>query len=134
MKTFLFSLLVAVFISGCGVGYESTPYGDTVYVYGSYGHIVQDTQTSYYDEYSYNETLYFETSYLQRGCTIYVDIYNDYSYSYMNVDERDMYLYDQWYINSDEAHYVYKINRSGYNYFSIENLHPQAVIKVYSEC
>ncbi len=130
MKTYLFSLLVAFFISGCGVGYESTPYGDNIYMYGSYGHIVQDTQASY----DYDEILYFETSYLQRGCEIYVDIYNDYSYAYINIDERDMYLYDHYYAGSDEAHYIFKIKRSGYNYFSIEDLHPQTVVKVYSGC
>ncbi len=45
-----------------------------------------------------------------------------------------MHHYDEWYRGLDEAHYVYEMHDSAYGYFSIEDLHPNAVVEIYYEC
>ncbi len=133
MKTFLIFALAAFLLTGCEVTYESTPSNESLYVDGSYGWVVHDYEVPYYEEYYEDDSLYFETPYLQRGTKVYVDIYNDYDYAYINVDNWSMYLYDQWFDGAYEAHYVYEVDESGYQYFNIHDLHPDATVYVYFE-
>ena len=90
-----------------------------------------------YVDYSYehydSSTLYLETPFLREGQKVYVDIYNDYDYAYISVDNGSLYLYDQWFDGAYEAHYVLEAGVSGYHYFQIADLHPEAVVSIYIE-
>ena len=133
MKTLIISAVIAFMFAGCQVTYDSTSYSDSLYVEGSYGWIVQDYELAYVYDYYRDGTLYFETPYLEYGTKVYVDIYNDYDYAYIDVDNWSMYLYDQWFNGAYEAHYVYEVDSSGYQYFQIQDLHPDSVVHVYYE-
>ncbi len=133
MKTVLISTLIAFILAGCDVNYNTTHYDESPYVDGSYGWLVHDYEVAYSYDYSLDNSLYFETPYLPRGTKVYVDIYNDFDYAYIDVDNWSMYLYDQWFDGAYEAHYVYEVDESGYQYFSIEDLHQDATVHVYYE-
>ena len=133
MKTFLISTLTAFLLAGCEVTYDATAYDESVYVDGSYGWIVHDYEVPYSYNYYQDDILYFETPYLQRGTKVYVDIYNDYNYAYIDVESWSMSLYEQWFDGAYEAHYVYEVDESGYQYFNIQDLHHDAAVHVYYE-
>ena len=133
MKTFLISTLTAFLLAGCEVTYDATAYDESVYVDGSYGWIVHDYEVPYSYNYYQDDILYFETPYLQRGTKVYVDIYNDYNYAYIDVESWSMFLYEQWFDGAYEAHYVYEVDESGYQYFNIQDLHHDAAVHVYYE-
>ncbi len=133
MKTFLISTLTAFLLAGCEVTYDATAYDESVYVDGSYGWIVHDYEVPYSYNYYQDDNLYFETPYLQRGTKVYVDIYNDYNYAYVDVESWSMSLYEQWFDGAYEAHYVYEVDESGYQYFNIQDLHQDAAVHVYYE-
>lgn len=133
MKTFLISTLTAFLLAGCEVTYDATAYDESVYVDGSYGWIVHDYEVPYSYNYYQDDILYFETPYLQRGTKVYVDIYNDYNYAYIDVESWSMSLSEQWFDGAYEAHYVYEVDESGYQYFNIQDLHHDAAVHVYYE-
>jgi len=134
MKTSVISLFVLLLLTGCGVGYESTPYGNTSYIYGEHGWLIEEEDRSYTYEQQASQTLYFETPYLSRGCRVYIDIYQDYNYAYVDADTSGMHLYDQWFVGDDEAHYVYEVHNSGYQYLWIEDLHPSTIVHINYGC
>ena len=133
MKTLLISTLVAFLLAGCEVTYDATADEESLYVDGAYGWIVHDYEVSYSYNYYQDDILYFETPYLQRGTKVYVDIYNDYNYAYIDVESWSMSLYEQWFDGAYEAHYVYEVDESGYHYFNIQDLHHDAAVHVYYE-
>ena len=131
MKTVLFPLVLALFLAGCEVTYDSNSYEESLYVDGSYGWVVHEYTIPYTYDYYQNNSLYLETPYLPRGTKVFVDIYNDFNYAYMDVEGWSMYLYDQWFDGAYEAHYVYEVSEDGYHYFNIQELHPDAEVYVY---
>ena len=128
MKTFLISALIVFVLAGCKVTYDKSSY-----VEGSYGWVVNEYEVIYTDEYFLDNSLYLETPYLELGTKVYVDIYNDYDYAYIGVDSWSMYLYDQWFDGAYEAHYIYEVDESGYQYFCIQDLHQDATVHIYYE-
>lgn len=133
MKTLLISTLIAFMLAGCEVTYDSTSYGESLYIDGSYGWVVHDYELAYTFDYYHDDSLYFETPYLEHGTKVYVDIYNDYDYAYIDVNNWSMRLVDQWFNGAYEAHYVFEVDESGYHYFQIADLHQDAVVHVYYE-
>ena len=109
------------------------PETESVYINGEYGWVVHDHNVDYTNEHYESDVLYLETPYLQEGSKVYVDVYNDYDYAYITVDNWSMYLYDQWFDGAYEAHYVLEADYSGYHYFQIADLHPDAVVSIYYE-
>ena len=133
MKTVLFPIVLAFLLAGCEVTYDSTPYEESLYVDGSYGWVVHDYGLDYTLDYYDDSSLYFETPYLQYGSKVYIDIYNDYNYAYIDIFDWSMYLVDQWFNGAYEAHYVFEVEEAGYHYFKIADLHPDAVVHLYYE-
>jgi hypothetical protein len=118
-------------LTGCTVTYDATAEDESLYISGSYGWVVHDFEVAYSYDYCQDTTLYLETPYLQRGTKIYIDIYNDYDYAYVEFDSARTYLYDQWFNGAYEAHYTFEADESGYHYFALHDLHPDAVVHVY---
>lgn len=133
MKTVIFSFMVVFLLAGCEVTYNVTPQEETLYINGEYGWVVHDQNVAYTYEHYQSDVLYFETPYLQYGSKVYVDVYNDYDYAYIDVFDWSMYLVDQWFDGAYEAHYVFEVDESGYQYFQITDLHPDAIVHVYYE-
>ncbi|WP_345974625.1 hypothetical protein [Sulfurimonas sp. HSL3-7] len=131
MKTFIFSTLIAFMLAGCQVTYDSYSDRDSLYVDGSYGWVVQEYELPYSYDYYLDDSLYFETPYLQDGTKVYIDIYNDYGYAYIDVNDWSMILIDQWFDGAYEAHYVFEVGESGYHYFQIGDLDPDTVVHIY---
>ena len=133
MKASLFSLVFIFLLSGCEINYNITIPTETLYTTGDYGWIIHDQNVDYFDEHFQNRILYLQTPYLHQGTKIYIAVYNDYDYAYINVDDRNIYLYEEWFNGDYEAHYVLKIAASGYYYFKLSDLHPDAVVSIYYE-
>lgn len=131
MKSFIFSLLAVFMLTGCDVTYNVTPETESLYISGDYGWVVHDFEVAYSYDYWQESSLYFETPYLQRGTKIYIDVYNDYDYAYVEYDSWRLSLYDQWFNGAYEAHYVFDVDESGYQYFGLHDLHPEAAVHVY---
>lgn len=129
MKAFIFSILTLLMLTGCSVTYETDD--GSLYVDGSYGWVVQSYDLSYTYDYWLDGSLYFETPYLQEGMTLYVDIYNDFDYAYVEYESWRLYLYDLWFNGAYEAHYVFEVQESGYHYFALHDLHPDSIVHVY---
>ena len=133
MKTVLISALIAFILTGCEVTYSSISYEESPYVDGSYGWVVHEYELAYSYDYYLDDSLYFETPYLPYGTKVYVDIYNDYDYAYIDVDNWSMSLSEQWFDGAYEAHYIYEVDEIGYQYFNIQDLHQDATVHVYYE-
>lgn len=129
MKAFIFSIVTLLMLTGCSVTYETDD--GSLYVDGTYGWVVHDFEVAYSYDYCQESSLYFETPYLTRGTKIYVDIYNDYDYAYIEYDSWSLYLYDQWFNGAYEAHYIFEVDENGYQYFGLHDLHSDAVVHVY---
>ncbi len=130
MKSFIFSTLIAFMLAGCTVTYDTHDYGESLYVHGSYGWIVHDFELAYSYDYFQGDSLYFETPYLERGDKVYVDVYNDFDYAYIEYDSWRISLSDQWFYGAYEAHYVFEADESGYHYFALHELHQDSVVHV----
>lgn len=131
MKAFLFSLMTLFMLTGCSVTYETAAEDESLYISGTYGWVVQDFTVAYSYDYYQESSLYFETPYLPRGTKIYIDVYNDYDYAYVEYDSWQIFLYDQWFNGAYEAHYTFEVDESGYQYLGLHNLHPESVVHVY---
>ncbi len=129
MKAFIFFIVTLLVLTGCTVTYETDD--GSLYVDGTYGWVVQDFEVAYSYEYYETGSLYFETPYLERGTKIYIDIYNDYDYAFIEYDSWNIYLYDQWFNGAYEAHYTFEVDESGCQYFALHDLHQDAVVHVY---
>jgi hypothetical protein len=131
MKSFIFSILAAFMLTGCDVTYNVTPETQSLYIVGDYGWVVHDQTVEYMYEHYVSGALYLETPYLERGTKVYIDIYNDYNYAYITVENGRLYLSDQWFDGAYEAHYVFEVGESGYHYFQIGDLHRDTAVHIY---
>lgn len=134
MKTLLSLLTLMLLISGCGVVYEESPNGDSLYVYGSYGWIVNDYEVTYVYDTHYSDVVYFETPYLDAGCLIHIDIFDDYNDAFIGFDGWGTALAGYNYYYPNDSEYTYEVLDAGYHRFYISDLHPSSSVRVSYSC